>query len=109
MRRLKEIALENTYFYELLGLKFRSQPCRPRLPCHSTGVSCALRYTCENASEEATSVSLAKAETDFLECHLFNWVPIAKTKLDRASAPGFPALITLLVQFLSHRHEGWVC
>jgi TorA maturation chaperone TorD len=67
----------------------------------------ALRYTCENASEEATAVSLAKAETDFLERHLLNWVPNAKIKLGRTGAPGFPALMTLLVQFLSDRHEGW--
>jgi hypothetical protein len=28
----------------------------------------------------------------------------AKAKLDRTSAPGFPVMMTLLMQFLSHKH-----
>jgi DMSO reductase family type II enzyme chaperone len=105
----QEIALENTYFYEVLGLK--SDPCRavPDYLVTQLEFLAALRYTCENTSEEATAVSLARAETEFLERHLLNWVPIAMTKLDRTGAPGFPALMTLLVQFLSRRHEGWAC
>jgi DMSO reductase family type II enzyme chaperone len=100
----QEIALENTFFYELLGLKSDLSRAVPDYLVTQLEFLAALRYTCENASEEAAAVSLAKAETDFLERHLLNWVPNAKTKLDRTGAPGFPALMTLLVQFLSHRH-----
>lgn len=102
----QEIALENTYFYEVLGLK--SDPARavPDYLVAQLEFLAALRYTCEHTSEESTAVSLARAEAEFLERHLLNWLPAAKAKLDRTNAPGFPAMMTLLVQFLSHMHEG---
>ncbi len=102
----QEIALENTYFYEVLGLKSDPSRAVPDYLVTQLEFLAALRYTRENTSEEATALSLARAETEFLERHLLNWVPTVKTKLDRTGAPGFPALMTLLVQFLSHRHEG---
>jgi DMSO reductase family type II enzyme chaperone len=103
----QEMALENTYFYELLGLKSDPSRAVPDYLVTQLEFLAALRYTCDNASEGATAVSLAKAETDFLERHLLNWVPNAKIKLGRTGTPGFPVLMTLLVQFLSDRHEGW--
>ncbi len=108
-RPAQEIALENTYFYEVLGLKSDPSRAVPDYLVTQLEFLAALRYTSENASEEATAVSLARAETEFLERHLLNWVPTAKTKLDRTGAPGFPVVMTLLVQFLSHRHEGGAC
>jgi DMSO reductase family type II enzyme chaperone len=102
----QEMALENTFFYELLGLKSDPSRAVPDYLVTQLEFLAALRYTCENAPEKATAISLAKAETDFLERHLLNWVPNAKTKLDRTGAPGFPPLMTLLIQFLSHRQEG---
>jgi DMSO reductase family type II enzyme chaperone len=105
----QEIALENTYFYEVLGLKSDPSRAVPDYLVTQLEFLAALRYTCENASEEATAVSLARAETEFLERHLLNWVPTAKPKLDRTGVPGFPVVLTLLKQFLSHRHEGRAC
>ena len=102
----QEIALENTYFYEVLGLKSDPGRAVPDYLVTQLEFLAALRYTCEHTSEESTAVSLARAETEFLERHLLNWLPAAKTKLDRTNAPGFPVMMTLLVQFLSHRHEG---
>ncbi len=100
----QEIALENTYFYEVLELKSDPGRAVPDYLVTQLEFLAALRYTCEHTSEESTAVSLARAETEFLERHLLNWVATAKAKLDRTSAPGFPALMTLLVQFLSYRH-----
>jgi len=102
----QEIALENTYFYEVLGLKSDPGRAVPDYLVTQLEFLAALRYTCEHASEESTTVSLARAETEFLERHLLNWLPAAKTKLCRTNAPGFPVMMTMLVQFLSHRHEG---
>jgi len=96
----QEIALENTYFYELLGLKSDPSRAVPDYLVSQLEFLAALRYTREHTSEESTAVSLARAETEFLERHLLNWLPIAKAKLDRTAAPGFPCLMTLLVQFL---------
>lgn len=101
----QEMALENTYFYEVLGLKSDPSRAVPDYLVSQLEFLAALRYTCENTSGEASAVSLARAETEFLERHLLNWVPIATTKLDRTGAPGFPTLMTFLAQFLSRRHE----
>ena len=102
----QEIALENTYFYEVLGLKSDPGRAVPDYLVTQLEFLAALRYTCEHTSEESTAVSLARAEAEFLERHLLNWVPTAKVKLDRINAPGFPVMMTLLMQFLSHMHEA---
>jgi DMSO reductase family type II enzyme chaperone len=102
----QEIALETTYFYEVLGLKSDPSCAVPDYLISQLEFLAALRYTCEHTSEESTAVSLARAETEFLERHLLNWLPKVKTKLDQTCAPGFPVMMTLLVQFLNHRHEG---
>ena len=102
----QEIALENTYFYEVLGLKSDPGRAVPDYLVSQLEFLAALRYTCEHTSEESTAVSLARAEAEFLERHLLNWVPTAKVKLERINAPGFPVMMTLLMQFLSHMHEG---
>jgi DMSO reductase family type II enzyme chaperone len=102
----QEIALENTYFYEVLGLKSDPSRAVPDYLVTQLEFLAALRYTCEHTSEESTAVSLARAETEFLERHLLNWLPAAEAKLRRTNAPGFPVLMTMLVQFLRHMHES---
>lgn len=102
----QEIVLENTYFYEVLGLKADPSRAVPDYLVTQLEFLAALRYTCEHTSEESTAVSLARAKSEFLERHLLNWLPAAKAKLDRTNAPGFPVLMTMLVQFLRHMHES---
>jgi DMSO reductase family type II enzyme chaperone len=101
-----EIALENTYFYEVLGLKSDPSRAVPDYLVTQLEFLAALRYTCEHTSEESTAVSLTRAETEFLERHLLNWLPAARAKLDRTKAPGFPVLMTMLGQFLRHMLES---
>jgi DMSO reductase family type II enzyme chaperone len=100
----QEIALENTYFYEVLGLKSDPGRAVPDYLVTQLEFLAALRYTREHTSEQGTAVSLAQAETEFLERHLLNWLPTVEAKLARTRAPGFQVLMTLLVKFLSHRH-----
>jgi DMSO reductase family type II enzyme chaperone len=102
----QEIALENTYFYGVLGLKSDPGRAVPDYMVTQLEFLAALRYTCEHSCDASTAISLARAESEFLERHLLNWLPAAKPKLDRTCAPGFPVMMTLLVQFLNHRHEG---
>jgi DMSO reductase family type II enzyme chaperone len=100
----QEIALENTYFYEVLGLKSDASRAVPDYLVTQLEFLAALRYACDKTSDEATAIALARAETEFLQRHLLNWLPTTKTKLDRTAAPGFPCLTTLLVKFLRHRN-----
>ena len=102
----QEIALENTYFYDVLGLKSDPSRAVPDYLVTQLEFLAALRYTCEHTPQESTARSLARAETEFLERHLLNWLPVAKAKLDRTNAPGFPVLMTILVQFLKHMYES---
>jgi DMSO reductase family type II enzyme chaperone len=102
----QEIALENTFFYDVLGLRSDQSRAVPDYLITQLEFLAALRYTSENASDGATAVSLARAESEFLERHLLNWVLVAKAKLRGIGAPGFPTLMALLAQFLSQRDQG---
>ena len=102
----QKIALENTYFYEVLGLKSDPGRAVPDYLVTQLEFLAALRYTRDQTSEEGTAVSLARAETEFLERHLLNWLPAAQDKLDRTNAPAFPVLMTILVQFLGYMRES---
>lgn len=99
----QEIALENTCFYEVHGLKSDPSRAVPDYLVTQLEFLAAVRFTCESTSDEATAIALARAKSKFLERHLLNWIPVAKAKLDRTGAPGFPVLMTLLKQFLSDR------
>jgi TorA maturation chaperone TorD len=66
----------------------------------------AVTFTRENASEDKTRESLARAKSEFLERHLLNWLPTATTKLKKTEAPGFPFLMEMLLQFLRKEREN---
>ncbi len=96
----QEIALENTYFYDVLGLK--SNPTTGVPDCLITQLEflAAVTFIKENTVDDATRVSLARAKSEFLERHLLNWIPVASAKLKRAAVPGFPVLMDMLLQLL---------
>jgi DMSO reductase family type II enzyme chaperone len=105
----QEIALENTYFYEVLGLRADPSHAVPDYLITQLEFLAALRYAGENTSAEAQAMGLLRAETEFLERHLLNWLPLAESKLTRTGSPGFPVLMRLLVKFLRKRHEDGGC
>jgi len=97
----QEIALENTYFYDILGLKSDPAQGVPDYLITQLEFLAALSFAQENDPDQMNLGSLAKAKIDFLERHLLNWLPSLNTKLKRTGAPGFPELMDLLLQFLS--------
>jgi len=101
----QEIALENTYFYDVLGLKSDPTTGVPDYLVTQLEFVAAVSFTQENTSDEASRDSLARAKSEFLERHLLNWLPTAAQKLNKTEAPGFPLLMDLLVQFL-HRERS---
>jgi len=107
-RPAQEIALENTYFYDVLGLKSDPTSGAPDYLITQLEFLAAVSFTLENASREATRASLAKAKSEFLERHLLNWVAKAARKLHETGTPGFPLLMALLVQFLQREHSAAV-
>lgn len=104
-RPAQEIALENTYFHEVLGLRVDPGRAVPDFLPTQLEFLAALRFIQENTSDPETAASAGRAKSDFLERHLLNWLPAAAEKLDRTEAPGFPVLMTLLLRFL-RRESG---
>ena len=109
----QEVALENTYFYDVLGL--RSDPATgvPDYLVTQLEFLAAVSFTKESTSDESTRASLARVKSEFLERHLLNWLPTAAAKLDKTEAAGFPFLMDLLVKFLrseqsTHEAQGMV-
>ncbi|MGB9103258.1 MAG: molecular chaperone TorD family protein [Terriglobales bacterium] len=104
-RPAQEIALENTMFYDALGLRWDSSCAVPDYLITQLEFLAAVHYTLENAQDSATRCSLAKLETDFLGRHLLNWVPTAAAKLKSNSPSAFGPLTILLAAFLQDRRD----
>jgi len=96
----QQTALENTSFYEVLGLQTDTSRYAPDHLVTQLEFLSAVRYTRENTPNEENRKSLAHLEQDFLQRHLLNWVPTAEEKLRQAEASVFPVLLTLLAAFL---------
>ncbi len=96
----QEIALENTYFYDVLGLKADPATSVPDYLVTQLEFLAALRFSQENTHDAENAASLARAKSEFLQRHLLNWVPQASAKLKGTDAPGFPVLMEMLLQFL---------
>ncbi|MFI5108675.1 MAG: molecular chaperone TorD family protein [Terriglobales bacterium] len=101
----QEIALENTWFYDALGLKWDSRCAVPDYLITQLEFLAAVHYTLENAQDSATRRSLGKLEADFLSRHMLNWVLAAGSKLNGVSGSAFGPLMILLTAFLQNRRD----
>jgi len=101
----QEIALENTWFYDALGLKWDSRCAVPDYLITQLEFLAAVHYTLENAQDSATCRSLGKLEADFLSRHMLNWVLAAGSKLNGVSPSAFGPLMILLAAFLQNRRD----
>lgn len=101
----QEIALENTWFYDALGLKWDSRCAVPDYLITQLEFLAAVHYTLENAQDSATIRNLGKLETDFLGRHMLNWVPTAAAKLNGVSPSAFGPFISLFLVFLQDRRD----
>ena len=101
----QEIALENTWFYDALGLKWDSRCAVPDYLITQLEFLAAVHYTLENAQDATAGQSLAKLETDFLSRHMLNWIFAAGTKLNGVSPSAFGPFMSLLLAFLQNRRD----
>jgi len=101
----QEIALENTWFYDALGLKWDSRCAVPDYLITQLEFLAAVRYTFENAQDSATRRNLRKLEADFLSRHVLNWIPTAAAKLNGVSPSAFGPFMSLLLAFLQDRRD----
>jgi len=101
----QEIALENTWFYDTLGLKWDSRCAVPDYLITQLEFLAAVHYTMEHAQDSGTRRSLGKLETDFLGRHVLNWVPTASATLNSAAPCSFGPVMSLLAAFLQNRRD----
>jgi DMSO reductase family type II enzyme chaperone len=101
----QEIALENTWFYNVLGLKWDPSCAVPDYLITQLEFLAAARYTMESAEDGAAKHDLAQLETDFLGRHMLNWVPTASARLNSASSCAFGPFMSLLAAFLQNRRD----
>jgi DMSO reductase family type II enzyme chaperone len=101
----QETALENTWFYDALGLQWDSRCAVPDYLISQLEFMAAVHYTLEHAEDPGTSRSLGKLETDFLGRHMLNWVPTAAAKVNSVSPSAFGPFMSLLLAFLQNRRN----
>jgi DMSO reductase family type II enzyme chaperone len=101
----QEIALENTWFYDAIGLQWDSRCAVPDYLISQLEFMAAVHYTLEHAQDSGTSRSLGKLETDFLGRHMLNWIPTAAAKLNSVSPSAFGPFMSLLLAFLQNRRD----
>ena len=101
----QEIALENTWFYDVLGLQWDARCAVPDYLITQLEFLAAVHYTLENARDADASRSLARLERDFLGRHMLNWVPTAAAKLNNVSPSAFGPFMSLLLAFLQDRRD----
>jgi len=101
----QEIALENTWFYDVLGLKWNSSCAVPDYLITQLEFLAAVRYALDQAPDAAARATLAHLETDFLNRHLLNWLPKAAARLNAGSPSVFGPVLSLLCVFLKTRRD----
>ena len=101
----QEIALENIWFYDVLGLQWDARCAVPDYLITQLEFLAAVHYTLENARDADASRSLARLERDFLGRHMLNWVPTAAAKLNNVSPSAFGPFMSLLLAFLQDRRD----
>jgi len=101
----QEIALENTWFYDVLGLRWDATCAVPDYLITQLEFLAAVHYTLENARDADASRSLVRLEADFLGRHMLNWVPTAAAKLNNVSPSAFGPFMSLLLAFLQDRRD----
>lgn len=104
-RPAQELALENTYFYDIFGLRADPELSVPDHLLTQLEFLSAVAYTRDHACDESRARELVRLEHDFLERHLLNWTGAACRKLQECPIPGFPVLFRLLNHLLSWRWE----
>jgi len=101
----QQTALENTSFYEVLGLKTDPASSAPDHLLTQLEFLSVVRYLRENVLDEQNRQNLARLEKDFLERHLLNWLPAARQKLSRHEVAAFPVLLSLLLAYLNKQTQ----
>ena len=105
-RAAQELVLENTYFYDVLGLRVDPAHSVPDHLLTQLEFLSAVAYAREQTGPVSASHDLARLEREFLERHLLTWTSVAREKMKGCPIPAFPVLFSLMCCLLCERHKG---
>jgi DMSO reductase family type II enzyme chaperone len=100
------LVLENTYFYDVFGLRVDPALAVPDHLRTQLEFLSAVTYARDQASTESQRHDLARLEHDFLERHLLTWTGRAEEKLRDCPFLSFRVLFSLLTHLLRRRHRA---
>lgn len=101
----QELALENTYFYDVLGLRVNPALSVPDHLMTQLEYLSAVRYALDQSSDESQRRDYVRLERDFLQRHLLSWTDKAEQKMRECPFPAFKVLFTLMTLSLHQRLE----
>jgi len=104
-RPAQELVLENTYFYDVFGLRVDPELSVPDHLLTQLEFLSAVAYTRDHACDESQSRMLVRLEHDFLERHLLTWTNKAGEKLRDCPFPALWVLFCLMTRQLRQRHQ----
>lgn len=102
-RPAQELVLENTYFYDVLGLQVDPGLSVPDHLISQLEFLSAVAYAQDHALSESRLRELVRLENDFLQRHLLSWTCTAESKLRHCPFPAFGVLFTLMTGHLRRR------
>jgi DMSO reductase family type II enzyme chaperone len=108
-RPTQELALEATYFYDVIELRVNPAVSTPDHLVTQLEFLSAVTYAREQAATESKIRDLNRLEREFLERHMLNWTGLAYKKLRECPMPAFPVLFCLLIRLLRWRQEMLAC
>jgi len=104
-RPAQELVLENTYFYDVLGLRVDPVQSVPDHLVTQLEFLSAVAYAGERAEAEPSIQDLARLEREFLERHVLNWTGSARKKIKTSPFPAFSILFALMCRFFDSRYQ----
>ncbi len=102
-RPAQELVLENTYFYEVLGLRVDASRSTPDHLLSQLEFLSAVAFARDCSCQDSQKCNLLRLERDFLRRHLFSWLGKADRKLRKCGIPAFSILFSLMILSLHHQ------
>jgi DMSO reductase family type II enzyme chaperone len=102
-RPAQELVLENTFFYDVFGLRVNPALSVPDHLLTQLEFLSAVSFAREQSREESRKQELVRLERDFLERHLLSWTGKAETKMRKCPFPAFKVLFSLMTFDLHRR------
>lgn len=102
----QQIALENTHFYEVLGLQADTRQYAPDHLVTQLEFLGAVRYARKSTTDADNREGLARLEEDFIKRHLLNWLPALEKKLTHTQPLLLGTLCTMLLTACTNPRHG---